>query len=732
MRNNRIEMSVKACVIVLLALGHSAWGHNGVVALAVPVEGIAIDGDLDDWPEGIKRHPIVDLVSGENPTDVEDLSGTWSVAYNAADNALYVAVEVWDESLIIDASEDPLWNMGDGCEIFIDLEHKSESSPVFQWVIWSDKHLAFYNGGNAPWKDVEFGMRRENGRYGYEWRIDIGGLSHASLVLRPDLLIGMDVIVRDRDRDGSRSSFAWGRERYRSGKYRVVDVENRGDVVLAASDTNVGDVQALLDRITARIVSDSDAARSEDIKKAYFQAVFISVPLAFALLHLFLFCFSPGIRENLYYTVCLCALAAWIFYLFRDVVPTDIDFLILFMIALLRLVYSIFHLQLPRLFWGFLGVGVIIAAGLWYNLTIFFPFFVLFCLVLIFEVLRTIVVALYQKKEGARLIGSGFALSMLAFLNLMLSQLGILPSNIDDFYIAIAGISAVTISMSLHLARKFAHTNRDLETQLVQVQALSDQAIEQERRIREEEVQRQLLEEELQTAQQLQASLMPAESPSVPGCQIAGRCLPATHVGGDFFQYFERDGTFSVCLSDVTGHAMEAAVPVMMFSGVLKTEMRHGAPVDQLFNNLNNTMHDALDDRTFVCFAMGEVDLATCVMRLANGGCPYPFHFHNGEIGELEVDAYPLGVRAEASYRVVETALELGDYVVFCSDGIIEAANIEEEIFGFEQTAATIRAGCAEGLSAEALIDRLIGAVQAFAGDEVQGDDMTCVVVRVE
>ena len=70
---------------------------------------------------------------------------------------------------------------------------------------------------------------------------------------------------------------------------------------------------------------------------------------------------------------------------------------------------------------------------------------------------------------------------------------------------------------------------------------------------------------------------------------------------------------------------------------------------------------------------------------------------------------------------MLETALQTGDYVVFCSDGIIEAANPASDIFGFEQTAETIRTGCAEGLSAEALIDRLIGAVQDFAGDEPQG-----------
>ena len=90
------------------------------------------------------------------------------------------------------------------------------------------------------------------------------------------------------------------------------------------------------------------------------------------------------------------------------------------------------------------------------------------------------------------------------------------------------------------------------------------------------------------------------------------------------------------------------------------------------------------------------------------------------------------GALPGTAYEALDADLETGDYVVFCSDGIIEAVNAEKDIFGFEQTAETIRQGCQEGLSAEALIDRLIGAVQAFAGDVPQGDDMTCVVLKVE
>jgi sigma-B regulation protein RsbU (phosphoserine phosphatase) len=187
-------------------------------------------------------------------------------------------------------------------------------------------------------------------------------------------------------------------------------------------------------------------------------------------------------------------------------------------------------------------------------------------------------------------------------------------------------------------------------------------------------------------------------------------------------------------MADVTGHAMEAAVPVMMFSGVLKNEVRHDSSIDALFANLNETMHESLDKRTYVCFTMVELDLADRRLQLSNSGCPYPYHYHSstGDVTELQVDAYPLGIRAETAYTAIEGNMETGDYLVFCSDGIIEAANIDEDIFGFEQTAETIQKACSDGLSAEALIDHLIGSVQEFAGDEPQGDDMTCVVLRVE
>ena len=77
-------------------------------------------------------------------------------------------------------------------------------------------------------------------------------------------------------------------------------------------------------------------------------------------------------------------------------------------------------------------------------------------------------------------------------------------------------------------------------------------------------------------------------------------------------------------------------------------------------------------------------------------GCPYPFHCcaSTADVIELQVDAYPLGIRAETVYSAIETSLEMGYYIVFCIDGIFEVHNKQEQMFGFERTETTIQAVC--------------------------------------
>ena len=305
-------------------------------------------------------------------------------------------------------------------------------------------------------------------------------------------------------------------------------------------------------------------------------------------------------------------------------------------------------------------------------------------------------------------------------LLLILSIVGVVPSNFLTTNALQIGHALEAVLLSLALAHR--------------INILREEKEHEEEIAREARLRTQAVEKELQIAQELQMELMPTTSPSIPGLDIAGRCIPAALVGGDFFQYYQRNGTLSFCLADVTGHAMEAAVPVMMFSGVLETEMQYGHPIEELFTKLNHLLHRKLDARTFVCFALGELHLTSKTLRLANLGCPPSYHFRQatGEVVELTAEGYPLGVRANSTYVASEITLEPGDRIIFCSDGLIETANEQEEIFGYEQMVEAIRKACVAGLASEALIDELVRQVQDFSGGVPQGDDMTCVALRVE
>jgi len=245
---------------------------------------------------------------------------------------------------------------------------------------------------------------------------------------------------------------------------------------------------------------------------------------------------------------------------------------------------------------------------------------------------------------------------------------------------------------------------------------------------------------ELAAARQMQMGLMPTKGPRIDGLNVAGSCRPATHVGGDFFQYLQMDDSrWVICLADVTGHGMEAAIPVVMFSGVLKGLVEEGRDMDDLLYNLNNTMHgsltgNTLTGRTFVCFSGGELDVPTRTLRLSNAGCPFPFHYRAStrDVVELELEGYPLGVRPDHHYKLLEVSLEVGDRVVLCTDGIVEAEDRAGHMFGFERTSYAIREGCRRGLSADELAEFIPDEVRSFTGDVDQQDDQTVVAIEVK
>jgi hypothetical protein len=145
-------MTIKRCLLLFsgfLSLTLSPlYAHNGALAVAVPIDNIAIDGDLSDWPQDLEHYPIGLPEFGTRPRDKEDLRATFRLGYNLEDKALYIAVEVQDESIVV-LGDDGRWNNQDGCDIYVDLAHRDGKSAVRQYALWGTTRDVFATKGTV-------------------------------------------------------------------------------------------------------------------------------------------------------------------------------------------------------------------------------------------------------------------------------------------------------------------------------------------------------------------------------------------------------------------------------------------------------------------------------------------------------------------------------------------------------------------------------------------------------
>ena len=229
--SRHIGFAFATAAAAFIGMTSVASAHNGRMALALPVSGITIDGDFSDWPEDLAAQALALAEYGEPPLDEADFQGHFRVGYNAEENALYVAIEVRDQSMVVGtAGESGDWNTRDGCEVYIHPLHSDPDAQATQ--------VAFYGGAR---RGVEGGPntvvaeRCTSGSHQYEWRLDIGALSNGLVTLRPQVRLGFDVVVTDKDEDGSFSWMAWGKGTGKSGS-----ADRRGDVALVESYDDAG------------------------------------------------------------------------------------------------------------------------------------------------------------------------------------------------------------------------------------------------------------------------------------------------------------------------------------------------------------------------------------------------------------------------------------------------------------------------------------------------------------
>jgi sigma-B regulation protein RsbU (phosphoserine phosphatase) len=258
--------------------------------------------------------------------------------------------------------------------------------------------------------------------------------------------------------------------------------------------------------------------------------------------------------------------------------------------------------------------------------------------------------------------------------------------------------------------------------------------IQLEAHIREQELaELERVQQELEDARQIQQSLLPERPPAIEGFEIAGTSLPAKEVSGDFYSYLSLGGNAGIVLADVTGKSVKAAMVATLADGMLNEGIKRGTDIwdspSRILSELNTGLHPRLIRGMYTAMSLGVLIPEHWRLLISNAGMPYPIVKRGNGVWELEVSGMPLGLMDDAEYEDLGIYLELGDVVIFCSDGVIEAENEAGEMYQTERLLEAIKQADS-GLSAQGMVDLIVKNVTTFAGDEEASDDITIVVLR--
>jgi hypothetical protein len=242
-------------------------------------------------------------------------------------------------------------------------------------------------------------------------------------------------------------------------------------------------------------------------------------------------------------------------------------------------------------------------------------------------------------------------------------------------------------------------------------------------------------EEELDIARRVQSSLLPGTDPALEGFDIAGMCRPAHEVGGDYYDYFKlADGRFGVAVGDVSGKGVPAAFCMTLTKGFMEVAATESGAPDRVLSLANSHLRRNLTRNTFVTMAYAVIDPESGSVVCARAGHNPPAILRDGSAPEfVSPPGTALGAAPEDQFDAIiapdRIEMRRGDTLVFYTDGVTEAMNPMREPFGEQRLLDTLgRLG--DGLSARGVIDLLLGALDEFARDADQHDDITIVVIK--
>ena len=239
------------------------------------------------------------------------------------------------------------------------------------------------------------------------------------------------------------------------------------------------------------------------------------------------------------------------------------------------------------------------------------------------------------------------------------------------------------------------------------------------------------LQNELDVASKMQQSILPSHFPEGDDYQVFGNMEPARNVGGDFFDVVRlENGRVGLAIADVSDKGVPAALFMMSSRTLLKGAAIGRSAPSEVLREVNDLLHQDNEAEMFVTLFYATYDSESGAFTYANGGHNSPLIVRaDGSSALLPLtDGIALGLRPGILYLQETITLLPGDTVVLYTDGVIEAINGQGEQFGIERLREVFVA--ARPKDSQGVVTEILNAVNVFAGDTPQFDDITCLTLR--
>jgi serine phosphatase RsbU (regulator of sigma subunit) len=248
-------------------------------------------------------------------------------------------------------------------------------------------------------------------------------------------------------------------------------------------------------------------------------------------------------------------------------------------------------------------------------------------------------------------------------------------------------------------------------------------------RLRQESADKRRLEEDLRGAARIQASLLPEETPAVPGWDLAGSSRLCSEVGADYYDFSPDDGSLLLALGDVAGKGLAAALLMASLRGAVRAFWREGDPLPSVMSHVNESLRQTVPANRFATLFLARLDTASGELRWVNAGHAGPLVARaDGSHEVLAATGTILAAFPDAKWEEGRTRLGPGDVLVLLSDGVMEAARAAASDLGPARLAGVVRS--ARAGSASALLAALQAEAEADLGGARRADDHTFVVLR--